>query len=99
MASGKLGVVGATRVGRAPLRNSTLPGAPKFAGVLVGSTLSEMVRPWLLFQTGNVLASWRSVEMAYPARTTLPDLPNSQARTPLSFGTCHARPMEGENCL
>src|SRR5689334_14261974 len=96
-ASGKLGVVGAGREGRAELLNSTEPAAPKFAGLLVGSTLRVMVRPWLVFQTLKVLASSRNVEIAYPARRTLPLLPSSHANTPLSFGICHAMPSEGDN--
>src|SRR5262245_13001992 len=97
-ASGKLGVVGATRAGNTGLRNSTLPGAPNCAGKFVGSTLRVSVRPWFPPQIESVLPSSRIVLIAYPARITVP-LPRSQASGPLPSGTCHASPTEGENCL
>src|SRR5262249_17428858 len=92
------GADGAGRVGNTGSRKRTDPAGPKLAGKFVGSTFSVNVRPWLLFQTANVLASSRIVLMAYPARIAL-CLPKIQPAIPSFFGICQARPSDGENWL
>src|SRR5215217_4052244 len=80
---GNVGSTGAVRAGRFGLRKSTLPAGPKSAGVLFGSMLRLMVRPWLLPHVANVEASSRRLLMAYPARRTLcPLLPIRNASGP-----------------
>src|SRR6266849_8931689 len=93
MGNGYAGVDAVCNTGSVGLPKSTLPAGPNTSGVLFGSTVVVMVRPWLAPQTPVMpVKSPRVGAIAKPARSTdpWPARPISQPSGPPAWGRTHA---------